>query len=139
MDVGLFSEINYQAVLVGTLAYYLLGVIWYSKFFFGSAWRQLVGLTADMYKGTEAIRIQLMVVASLLITSLVIAVLIVLTDSVTVFSGLFLGAFIGLGLVGTTSLVSISLARWPRRLLSINAGYHIMGIILVSIILSLWR
>lgn len=139
MDIGLFAEINYQTVLIATFVYYLLGIIWYSKFFFGTAWRQVVGLKDAFFKGSEALKIQVLVLFCQLLICLALATLVVLTDSFTFFSGLFLGAFVSIGFIATSSYANIALARWPTRLWGINTSYHIIGIIIMSIILSLWR
>ena len=44
MNNELLSDINWLAVLVAALAYFILGAIWYSKALFAPKWAKLVGL-----------------------------------------------------------------------------------------------
>jgi hypothetical protein len=44
MNTEFFSQINWLAVFVASLAYFMIGAIWYSKAVFGSKWAALVKL-----------------------------------------------------------------------------------------------
>ena len=60
MITEVFKEINWIAVLVGTIAYFMLGAIWYS-FLFKNRWIAYQGISAedmnkpDAKKGVGAI------------------------------------------------------------------------------------
>jgi len=43
----LYMEVNWIAVLVGAVAAYLLGWLWYSPKLFGTKWMAGVGITPD--------------------------------------------------------------------------------------------
>ena len=44
MNAAIFSNINWLAVLVATIAYFMLGAVWYSKALFGAKWASPVGI-----------------------------------------------------------------------------------------------
>ena len=70
MNTELFSHLNWLAVIVAGLAYFVLGAIWYS-FIFKNAWIKASGVNANdpnMKKGvaqTMLASLVLMIVASL--------------------------------------------------------------------------
>src|SRR5215467_8048812 len=58
MDTNLFSQINWLAVIVAGIAYFLLGGLWYSKILFGTKWATLQKMDMNdpnMKKGVAAI------------------------------------------------------------------------------------
>ncbi len=46
-------EINYLAVLVAAVVYYVGGALWYSPLLFGKSWMGLVGLTEEKLKEAQ--------------------------------------------------------------------------------------
>jgi hypothetical protein len=46
MNADLFSQVNWLAVLIGALAYFFLGAIWYSALF-RNAWIKATGVNAN--------------------------------------------------------------------------------------------
>ena len=44
MDTSFFSDMNWLAVLVAAVAYFMLGALWYSKALFGNAWIKYSGV-----------------------------------------------------------------------------------------------
>src|SRR5436189_6471700 len=44
MNTAIFSHLNWWAILVATLAYFILGAVWYSKALFGTKWARLIKL-----------------------------------------------------------------------------------------------
>ena len=47
MGTEVFSNINWFALLIATLAYFMLGALWYSKALFGNKWAALVKLDVN--------------------------------------------------------------------------------------------
>jgi hypothetical protein len=92
MKADLFSQVNWLAVLVGALAYFFLGAVWYSALF-RNAWIKATG--ADMNnpngrKGLAGIMVGSFI--TILITSIGLAMLIARVQS----SGWMTGCKIGL-------------------------------------------
>jgi hypothetical protein len=92
MNADLFSQVNWLAVLVGALAYFFLGAIWYSALF-RNAWIKATGANMNdpnARKGFAGILIGSFI--TIVITSIGLALIITKIQS----SGWMTGAKIGL-------------------------------------------
>ncbi len=142
LSLGLFSHINYWAVIVAGLLTFFIGGLWYSPALFEAAW-----MTANGYNEEQARHIQ----SSLgtvgfasaflcyLAMAMVFALLITMLDIDSVWGGLLLGFLIWLGFVATSGLTvnlfSVrSLAAW-----GIDAGYQFVFLLMTGAILAAWR
>ena len=47
MNTAIFSHLNWWAILVAAVAYFILGAVWYSKALFGTKWAQLIKLDTN--------------------------------------------------------------------------------------------
>src|SRR4051812_47000535 len=54
---GVMPEISWLAVVVGAVASFLLGGLWYSPVLFGKAWQRETGLTDEQLKSGNMARI----------------------------------------------------------------------------------
>lgn len=131
----ILSGVNWLAVVVSTVAAFMLGGLWYSKVLFGTAWMQEVGLTEDAVNNNNMVKtfggtIILQILAATALSALIGA------DS-TWLSGLQTGLWVGLFWISTAYGVTYLFEQRSVRLLLINAGYYvvlyaIMGIIIGS-------
>lgn len=140
MNVEIFSEINWLALLVATLAYFMLGAIWYSKAVFGKKWIELVKL--DMNDPNLKKGMGKMMAATfflVLITCLGLALLIVKFDFVGFFASIKLGLLTGICFATTAVSINYVYENKPAGLYFINNGYHVFGHVLAAVILVLWR
>jgi hypothetical protein len=139
MGNELFSHINWLAVLVAALAYFILGAIWYSKALFAPAWAKAVGI--DMSnpnkKGLGALMLGSFIL--IIITCIGQALLVVRMDLFILSSGLKLGALTGLCFATTAVAISFIYERRPTVIYFIDCGYHVVGQIAAAIILVMWR
>ena len=88
---------NWLAILVATIAYFMLGAIWYSKALFGAKWASLVGLDMnDPDKGKGMAQMMIGTFVLILLTSIGIALLINRIDLHFLPSGLKLGLITGI-------------------------------------------
>lgn len=130
-------DINLWAVLVAAVVYFVIGGLWFSVLF-GKQWMKLSGITmeeagknsnAGLYGSTFLLQLFL---------TYVLAHVVAHVGAVTVVDGLITGLWLGLGFVATTMLVDSLYAGRPRKLTAINAGYHLVGIMVAAAILSVW-
>lgn len=139
MDLDVLSDLNWLAVIVAALAYFMLGALWYAPPIFGNAWMKAAGLSMEGEGPGPAIYVAPFVGA--LVATIATAMLAMATASDTASEGLVLGIVIAVGfaatLIGTTAVFESTkpnAARWAM----ISAGYHAVGIVIAAVIMSTW-
>ena len=140
MTSELFSNFNWLAVLVATLAYFILGAIWYSKALFGSKWAKLVAIKMD--DANKGKGLGQMLAASFLLTLITCIAMVLLVNrmDLTVLNSAFkLGAITGLCFATTAVSISFIYESRPLGLYFIDCGYHVVGQIVAAVVLVMWR
>src|SRR5262245_21153617 len=141
MGTGILSHVNWLALLVATLAYFILGAIWYSKAMFGAKWAQLVMLDVnnpDLRKGMAVMMISTFVLILVVCFSLEILI-IKFNFEKEVLYGIKLGLLTGLGFATAAVSINYVYENKPANLYLINNGYHVLGHIIAASILVIWR
>jgi len=139
MNTEVFHHINWLAVLVGGLAYFLLGVIWYTALF-GKKWRSYNNSlmnTPGAKKGATGIMIVsfILMFISTLGLSLIVTRLSLSGWQVGLKLGILTGVFFG----ATAISISYVYEKRPFGLYFINGLYTIVGNIIAAIIVSCWK
>ena len=141
MNTDFLSHINWLAVLVATVAYFMLGALWYSKALFGGTWAKLTNIDTnnpDLKKGMAGMMVSTFVL--MLIVSFGLEVLIVKIGFAQEFIfGIKLGLLTGLAFATTAVSINYIYERRPSGLYLINNGYHVIGHVIVATILVVWR
>ncbi|MGH2711745.1 MAG: DUF1761 domain-containing protein [Actinomycetota bacterium] len=136
MSLDVLSELNWLAVLVATVAFFVLGGIWYSNAVFGKAWARADGYQRPEGQSPGAVWFIVPYISNF-IGVLVTAMLAVATGSTTVGDGLVLGAVVGVGFSGVILVISLTRPN-PTMYTLINSLYQIVGLLGVGVILSVW-
>jgi hypothetical protein len=136
MELGDFADLNWLAVLVGAVAYWLLGALWYSPVLFGKKWGAITGITAENAGSPVATYLGSLVVMFLQVTA--VAFLAHATGVTELVDGLELGLGIGVGFCALQLVLNQLYEKRSRELLAINAGYAIVGLTIASVIVTLW-
>lgn len=140
MNATILSNINWLAVLVAAIAYFILGALWYSKALFGTKWASLVGLDInDPDKGKGMAQMMIGTFVLILFTSIGLALLINKVDLNLLVSGIKLGLITGICFATTAVTISFIYESRPAALYFIDCGYHLAGHIIAAIVLVLWR
>jgi len=140
MNTELFSHINWLAVIVAGIAYFMLGGLWYSKALFGSKWAALQKMDMNdpnMKKGVGAIMFYSFIL--MLFTAIGLAILVVRMDVVLLSGAIKLGLVTGLLFAITSVSISFVYEKKPMALHFITGGYLLLGNIVAAIILVSWR
>ena len=142
MNTEMFSHINWLAVLVAAIAYFMLGAIWYSKPLFAPKWSKLVGIDMsnpdpNMKKGLAGMMIGSLIL--IIIVCIALAMLVVRMDLFILSSGLKLGALTGICFATTSVAISFIYEKRPLALYFIDCGYHVVGNLIAAVILVMWR
>lgn len=135
--VELFSSLNFWAVFVATLLYFVLGALWYSVIF-AKTWMKFRGVTEEQIGEPNPVIflwtfiLQLIAVFSLALFLQAMGVGTVLHGAVIGFGA---GAGIVFTLTGSTGLFSD--AKLGLHL--IDNGYHVLGLIIAGAVLGMWQ
>lgn len=131
-----YMALNWWAILIATVAGFVLGGIWYGPLF-GSAWMRAIGKTAADLKPSPTPFIVSFVTAA--ITAVVLALLIGGLGVVRVIDGAILGLVVGIGFIATAMASDTAFGRGSVPLLLIQAGYRVAYSVLMGAILTWWR
>lgn len=124
-------------VLLAGIASVLLGWLWYSPFFFGSAWMRLAGITPEMAeRGKKRMHLNtvLALIASMLI-ALVMSYLGAFLGVYDWFGALQLGFWCWLGFTAPTMLGSVLWEQKPLSYYLIVAGFWLVSFMLMAVVL----
>lgn len=127
------QEVNYIAVLVATIASFLIGFIWYSPSVFGTKWMQFEGLRPEDAKNKWFI-----MMASFVARFILATVLALLIGGAGLMAGFQLGLLISIGIVASNSLMHYLFAQKCGKHWLIEAGYDIVTITLMAAIVWIW-
>lgn len=134
-----FTHLNYLAILTGTVVYFILGAVWYSKLMFSTKWGELNKL--EMTEDSKKMMPMMMVISfvMMLIATLGLAILMYLLGIEGIEGGVKLGLLCGLCFSAATMVTNYVYVRKPMALYFIDGGYHVVGFVVASIILSVWH
>ena len=137
---NLFDYINWIAVLVGALGYFILGALWYSKLLFAKRW--IAYNKIDMNDPNAKKGMGMMFGGSLVlmfISSLAIAILAGRLGLVGCWmSGLKLGALTGACFGAAGIGINYLYEKKPFGLFLINGLYQICGNIIAGVVICSW-
>jgi len=139
MITEIFKEINWIAVLVGTLAYFFLGAIWYS-FLFKEKW--IAYNKIDMSDPNGKKGVGAIMFASFIMMFICSAGLAILAEYLVISGwlyGLKLGLLTGVCFACTSMAINMLYEKKPLGLFFINGGYQVLGNIIAAVIIVCWR
>lgn len=131
------STINWLAVFAATAVAFTLGGLWYSKYLFGNAWMQEVGLTQES-RENSSLRPILVGTALLQFVSAT-ALAVFLGPGSTWLIGLQSGLIVGLCWFATAYGITYLFEQRSLRLFGINAGYYIAAFTIMATIIGAWH
>jgi hypothetical protein len=115
------EEISISGAIVGGLAAFALGGVWYSKALFGSQWMEAAGLDEARLASADMVRLLAITVPLSLLAAFVFAAFLGM-------AGVGFGTAVGFaaGLCWVTASLGINYAfeQRPLKLLLVNGGYH---------------
>jgi len=131
------ATVNWLAVLAATAAAFTLGAFWYSRYMFGNAWMQEVGLSEE-----SLAKINMRpVLAGTAVLQFVAATALAafLGAGSTWQTGLQSGLVVGICWIATAYGVTYLFELRSLRLFSINAGYYIVTFAVMATIIGAWH
>ena len=134
-----FAEINFIAVLVAAVAYFLVGWAWYSPMLFGNAYLKEMKLDPKKMKMENMGVIFGASFICGLLTAFVIKAVMIATFADTVFLGANIGVLLSVGLIGTNAMNDALYDNHSTKLFFIKVGYNVLGFIVMGAILGAWK
>jgi Protein of unknown function (DUF1761) len=140
MTFGVLGELNWLAVVVAALAYFALGGLWYMPRVFGDIWARSIGWDATGEDGPgPAFYLGPFVTCAL--ATIAVAMLARASDTDTFAEGVVLGLVTGVGVAGAVLLVTGYFdpkKPKPMAWFGVTAGYHLVGLLIAAVIVSVW-
>jgi len=131
-------RVNYAAVVVSAIIYWLLGALWYGVFF-GKAWMALEGMTLAQAQQMNPTVPYIIAFVAALILSYVLANVCLWRHVDSASKGASLGVLFWIGFVGTTTLTTYEFEGRSFHLFLINYGYCLVGMVIIGAILGAWK
>jgi hypothetical protein len=140
MSFRLLGDLNWLAVLVATLAYFGLGGVWFIPRVFGDVWTRSMGWepAEDEQPGPA---VYLGPLVTCLVATVTVAMLAQATGADSFGDGVVLGLAAGVGIAGAVLFVTGYFdPKKPRPMawFGVTAGYHLVGLLLAAVIVSVW-
>jgi len=132
----MLSDINWWAVLLATLGYYVLGALWFTPLF-GRAWDRSIGYDRASTTGRFPVSYYVVPFIGAATGTLVITVFTALIDPGALAGSAAVGLGVGVAIAGAT-LTNALTPHTPKPYLfaAVTAGYHLVGCTLVGLILG---
>ena len=142
MSFDVLEELNWLAVIVAALAYFVLGAIWYAPPVMGRTWMAAGGMEMPADDQRPGPGIYVVPLAGSLLTAVALGMLAEATGTDTFTEGLVLGIVCAVGFALAIALVTATFeSNKPKPMVwgAINAGYHALGIIAAALIIGAWQ
>ena len=133
-----FMSVSILPVIVVAALMYLLGWFWYSPKVYGKLWCKSHNIECDVAKKPPLKKMVSFFIVCL-VMAFVLACFIINFNIDTATKALFFGFWIWLGFIATTMYGGVIWSKKPLTAYFINSGYYLVGILAMSVILSVWR
>lgn len=142
MTFDVLGGINWLAVIVGALLYFALGAVWFTPVLFARPWMRAIGwdesrTPPEMNPLSYALPALFYVVAAIATGMLAVA-----TGSDSIGEGLLLGLVVGVGYALVITAIDATFdpnKPQPWIWFAISGGYHLLGLVIVAVLVSVWR
>lgn len=131
------GPLNYLAVLVAAVVYFIIGAVWFAAPVFGKTWMKELGKKEEDFKSG---------MAQALITGFFCSVLIAYTLArvlqcldATLADGIMGGFMMGVGFVAAVMLIHKKFERGSMTLFWIDSLYHVVSFMIMGVILAVWK
>ena len=129
--------VSWWAIIVAAVVKFAIGWGWYSPPVLGKRWAELSG--QSMTDTSGLIPAMVAQIIGDLIMAYILARFVVHYGATGLIDGAIVGFMAWLGFVATLMVASMFYEKKPAELVAINAGYQLVGIVVMGAILGLWQ
>ncbi|MFZ1783784.1 MAG: DUF1761 domain-containing protein [Ferruginibacter sp.] len=138
---NLFDYLNWGAIAIAALAYFVVGALWYSPLLFVKKWLAYLKIDPNAPDAKKGMAV--MFGGSLFMMIVQAIAIAILAERLGIrgdgwMSGLKLGALTGCCFCATTIGINYFYEKKPIGLFLINAGYAVVGNIIAGVIICTW-
>jgi uncharacterized membrane protein YkvI len=136
------GELNWLAVIVGGVVYFVLGALWYSPVLFGRQWQRSIGWDTERQPPEMKASTYVVPLVAYLVMAVAVALVVEASGTNDLAGGIVLGLVLGIGLSLMHTLVDATFdpnKPEPWTWFAINGSYHALGLLIVAVIVSVWR
>ena len=132
----LLDQVNWLAVVIAAAAHQAIGFVWYGLIF-AKTWQEATGRTDAEIRASGGAT-QALIIGSIaaLVMAAAFALLLTISPDRTVTTGIVWGALLGIGFVATTTVVNGAYEGRKPVVTALFAGYEILVLIVMGIILT---
>ena len=135
------QHLNWLAVIASTLAYFSLGAIWFGPIF-GKMWMKGHGITPPTEEEKKNMNMGMMMGMSFVKTFVLVVLSAYIVRIINYHGDLMTALKIGAVLGGIAAFpigINYIFMKKPFYAWVLDAGYHAVGIVMISAILSCWK
>jgi hypothetical protein len=136
-----FSNVNWLAIIVCVIVAMISGFIWYHPSVFFKPWWRGIG-KGEAETGDPNPMIFVFTIIAAFVQAVAVALMLNVMDvmgSNSIAGGLGVGFMLWLGFVAPTNLVNKLFAGHGFKVWAIEAGNHLVNLLLFGVILAVWR
>jgi hypothetical protein len=135
------QHLNWLAVAVSTVAYFGLGAVWFGPIF-GKMWMKGHGITQPTDEEKKQMNVGRMMAMSFVKTAIMVILTAYIINIINYSGDIKTALKIGVALGGIAAFpigINYIFLKRPFYIWVLDGGYHACGVIIASIILSVWR
>jgi hypothetical protein len=138
MILDYFGDLNWLAVIVAALAWFIFSAIWYSVPPLSNAWQKAAKVDANAPGAPPLVALLVPTFIGYIVTAIVIALLVKALGLTELSDGLTLGIVLGVGFGLIGALVTQLYERKGANYWLINGINAIIAFSIVSVIVTVW-
>lgn len=137
--IDALTSVNWLAVMLATLAYFVLGALWFTPLF-GRAWDRSLGIERKRGERYPAIYYVVPFVSGLLVSAAT-AVLVRAVGIEGWADAALLGLVVGIGFSAAVTFTNAvtPTTRHPLAFAAITGSYHVVGAVIAAVIIATMR
>lgn len=142
MSFDVLGQLNWLAVIVGAVIYFMLGALWYSPMLFARPWQRSIGWDPEATPPEMKATTYVVPFIAYVVMAVAVGMIAAAAGSDTLGDGIVLGLVLGIGLSLMHTLVDATFdpnKPQPWTWFGINGSYHALGLLIVAVIVSAWQ